>query len=148
MMLSSSSRATATLSCAVATAISTSPAAIAVNARLNRFHASACALSSTRAPSIAPSKTSADSAIRPCTHSAVPSIGKISGKRSPCPVARPIASAARSWRPEASKRSRYISEVVEVDERVEAAGELVVPEVVDQPRRVVAYAFASVASPV
>ena len=74
-MPSSRSLAISTLCSAVARATWTSPAAIAVNVRLKRFQATPCRFSTIRAASTAPSNTSADSAMRPCIHSAVPSIG-------------------------------------------------------------------------
>ena len=81
------------LSSAVASAVSMSPATSAANERLRRLHASPWMLSSSRAPSTASSNTWADSAIRPCIQSDVPSMIAISGKSSPWRVARPIASA-------------------------------------------------------
>ena len=83
---------------AVASATSTSPSIDAANERLKRFQARAWKLSSIRAASMASSKIRADSATRPCNHSAVPSIGKINGKSSPWPVARPMASARSACR--------------------------------------------------
>ena len=76
MRLSSRRAASSTLSVAVASASSTSPAMDAVNERLKSCHASPWKLSSMRAASTASSKIPAASATRPCTHSAVPSMGR------------------------------------------------------------------------
>ena len=114
-----------------------SPATSAHSERLRRSHASPWTLSSSRAPSTAPSNISADSATRPCTQSDVPSM--MADQR------EEVALAGR-----ASDRERTLGvtagldEAVEVhlggrqvDERVEAAGQLLVGQLVDQRRRLV-----------
>ena len=121
-----------TLSCRGREASSTSPAASAANDRLKgsrrgpgRCRRGARPRSRRRAPRPPPPFGPEPTGRRP-------SIGTISGKRSPCPVARPIAQCA----PGVTARPLEPVEVPlrggEVDERVEAPGKLVVRQPVDQ----------------
>ena len=64
--------------------------------------------------------------MRPCIQSAVPSIGKMSGNRSPWPVARPIASARSACAPGRLEAIEVHLGGREVHERVQAPGELLV----------------------
>ena len=132
MMLSSSPRASSTLSSAQANAVSTSPSAIAAIVRLSRFQASAWMFSSSRAPSTAPSKTSAASAIRPCN----PERRAEHREDEREEVALAGGAADRQRAPGVAARRLEAVEVHlgrgQVDERVEAARQLVVGQGVDE----------------
>src|SRR3954447_21337190 len=95
-----------TLSCAVASARSVSPLRSAAAERPRRVQHSACVLPKTRATSMPPSRSSADSASLPRCSRSPPSVATRRSNSSPWPVARASVSARLACASPSAYRSR------------------------------------------